>query len=65
MGPMEIRIVLDRVEPPVGRLVVGTDSRRALGSEEDIEIGFTGWLGMLKALYDVTGDPGADPQRGP
>ncbi|HUK67729.1 MAG TPA: hypothetical protein VLW50_03070 [Streptosporangiaceae bacterium] len=62
---MEIRIVLDRVEPPVGRLVVGTDSRRALGGKEDIEIGFTGWLGMLKALYDVTGEPGAGPQRGP
>jgi hypothetical protein len=24
------------------------------------EIGFTGWLGLLRALYEVTAEPGAD-----
>jgi hypothetical protein len=65
MGSVEIRIVLDRVEPPAGRLRVVTDPRRARGSGEDVEIGFTGWLGLLRVLYEVTGGPGAGQLRGP
>jgi len=54
VGVVEIRIVLDRVEPPGGRLrVVSGGPAQRPGGEEDIE--FTGWLGLLRALYDVTG----------
>jgi hypothetical protein len=51
---MEIGIQLDRVDPPAGRLwiVGGGDPDRAG------EIGFTGWLGLLRALYEATGASG-------
>ena len=53
---MEIRIVLDRAEPPAGRLrVVGAPGQ---------EIGFTGWLGLLRALYEVTAEPGEAARPG-
>jgi len=61
MGSMEIRIVLDQVEPPDGRLRVmpgdGPADRPVMAGE----IRFTGWLGLLKALYEVTGaaEPGS------
>jgi len=58
IGLMEIRIVLDRVEPPTGHLrVVPAPGTRS--PETDEEIRFTGWLGLLKALYEVTGMPGS------
>ena len=59
MGPMEIRIVLDQAEPPAGRVrVVPGDGQ--VPPVTAGEIRFTGWLGLLKALYEVTGsaDPG-------
>lgn len=45
---MEVRIVLDQSDPPVGRLgpVSGTN---------DQTVGFTGWLGLLRALSDALG----------
>jgi hypothetical protein len=62
---VEIRIVLDRAEPPAGRLRVvrapGQDPGRRAGQE----IGFTGWLGLLRALYEVTAEPGAGSSPGP
>jgi len=58
MGRMEIRIVLDQVEPPSGRLGAvaqsGQDDRQVAAGE----IQFTGWLGLLRALYEVTGANG-------
>jgi hypothetical protein len=51
---MEIRIILDRVEPPAGRLHVVPDHGRASRKNEEAEIGFAGWLGLLRALYEVT-----------
>jgi len=64
MGQMEIRIILDRAEPPVGRLraVPGPGHCHA-GQVEEIR--FTGWLGLLRALYEVTGGPGAGSVRVP
>jgi hypothetical protein len=60
MGPMEIRIVLDQAEPPAGRLrvVPAAGQNRRPGTAGEIQ--FTGWLGLLRALYEVTGtaDPG-------
>jgi len=61
---VEIRIVLDRAEPPAGRLrVVDPGQAHHPGSEQ--EISFTGWLGLLKALYEVTAEPGDAPHPGP
>ena len=56
MGQMEIRIILDRAEPPAGCLwaVPGPGCGHA---GQDEEIGFTGWLGLLRVLYEVTGGP--------
>ena len=54
MGPVEILVVLDRVEPPGGRLRV-VSPRHADRPAKDKEIRFTGWLGLLRALYEVTG----------
>jgi len=56
---VEIRIVLDRVEPPVGSLRIVRRSRQASDSTQDV--GFTGWLGLLRALYEVTTEPGEEP----
>jgi hypothetical protein len=62
---VEIRIVLDRVEPPVGRLQVVRDPRQAHRPCEERDIGFTGWLGLLRALYEVTAEPDGDSGPGP
>jgi hypothetical protein len=55
MGKVEIRIVLDIVEPPAGRLRVVSDPGQAHHPGGEREISFTGWLGLLRALYQVTG----------
>ena len=62
---MEIRIVLDRAEPPAGRLRVVRDPGHAAGPRAGQEIGFTGWLGLLRALYEVTAEPGEGARPGP
>jgi hypothetical protein len=60
---MEIRISLDRVEPPAGslRLVSGAEPPRPVEGQEGEEVPFTGWLGLLRALYQVVGSPGERP----
>lgn len=65
MGEVEIRIVLDVAEPPVGRVwaVRGAGQAHRPGSEQ--EISFTGWLGLLRALYEVTAVPGPRSYPGP
>jgi hypothetical protein len=65
MGKVEIRLVLDIVEPPAGRLWVlrGPGQARHPGGEQ--EISFTGWLGLLRALYEVTAAPGPHSYLGP
>jgi hypothetical protein len=64
-GGVEIRIVLDRAEPPAGRLRVVRALGQAPGPRADQEIGFSGWLGLLRALYEVTAEPGKGPRPGP
>jgi hypothetical protein len=64
-GGVEIRIVLDRAEPPAGRLRVVRAPGRAPAPRTDQEIGFTGWLGLLRALYEVTAGPGEGARPGP
>ena len=50
MGRVEIRIVLDRVEPRGGRHRGVGGGGRAHHPGNDDEIRFTGWLGLLRAL---------------
>jgi len=50
---VEIRVILDRIDPPAGRLQI--TSSAGLGRDEEPAIPFTGWLGLLRALYLVTG----------
>jgi hypothetical protein len=61
MGEVEIRIVLDIAEPPAGRLWVVRDPGQAHHPGGEQEIGFTGWLGLLRALYEVTAETGDAP----
>ena len=60
MGLVEIRIQMDRVDPPPGRLSVVAGPGRGPGRSAR-EIWFTGWLGLLRALPEATGAPGAGP----
>jgi hypothetical protein len=62
---VEIRIVLDRVEPPAGRLRVVPANGQDPGPSVAKGIGFTGWLGLLRALYEVTAEPGEGARPGP
>jgi hypothetical protein len=64
-GGVEIRIVLDRAEPPAGRLRVVRAAGQAPGPRAGQDIGFTGWLGLLRALYEVTAEPGEAARPGP
>jgi hypothetical protein len=57
-GAVEIRIVLDQAEPPAGRLRVVPGAGQPRPPVTAGEIRFTGWLGLLKALYEVTGAAG-------
>jgi hypothetical protein len=57
-GDMEIRIVLDRVEPPACHLRVVCAAGQDPGPGAGQDIGFAGWLGLLRALYEVTAEPG-------
>ena len=61
---MEIRIVLDRAEPPAGHLRV-VDSGQAHEPHAGQEVGFSGWLGLLRALYEVTAESGDASHPGP
>jgi hypothetical protein len=54
---MEIRIRLDQAEPPAGRLRLVPESGQAPCAQDGEEIGFVGWLGMLRALDEVLGPP--------
>ena len=53
VGGVEIRVVLDRLDPPEGRLQVTSGAGRE--QDEMGEVPFTGWLGLLRALYLATG----------
>lgn len=59
-GAVEIRMVLDQAEPPAGRLRVVPGAGQAHRPVTAGEIRFTGWLELLKALYEVTGAAGPD-----
>ena len=48
---VEIRVVLDGIDPPIGRLQVTSGAGPA--RDEEPEVPFTGWLGLLRALYPM------------
>lgn len=57
---MEIRISLDRIDPPVGTVSPVTRASATAGS--DGRIPFSGWLGLLHALSELIGSPpSSDP----
>ncbi|HEX6527124.1 MAG TPA: hypothetical protein VF070_44990 [Streptosporangiaceae bacterium] len=63
-GLVEIRILMDRVDPPAGRLSIVAAADLGPGRQAE-EICFTGWLGLLRALYEATGSPGGRPGQEP
>lgn len=58
---VEILISLSTIDPPVGHLRVTSGADPAPGHGQDRECRFTGWLGLLRALYEVTGSPSNGP----
>jgi hypothetical protein len=50
---VEIRVMLDSIDLPTGRLRVTSGAGH--GRDEQPDVSFTGWLGLLRALYLVTG----------
>jgi len=64
MRPMEIRVVLVTVEPPAGQVRVMPNRGQADAADDDKEIEFTGWLGLLRVLSEVTARPSGF-SRGP
>lgn len=56
-GRVEILISLDTIDPPAGQLRVASATGSAPERGTDREFRFAGWLGLLRALYDVTGAP--------
>lgn len=52
-GGMQIQITLAAVEPPAGTMRVVSASVPAPSKENQDELAFAGWLGMLRALSDL------------
>src|SRR6516162_7351255 len=57
MRPMEIRVVLVTVEPPAGQVRVMPNRGQADAADDDEEIEFTGWLGLLRVLSEGAARP--------
>jgi len=60
---VEILLILDRIEPPAGWIRVMRGPAGAAERGEGQEVRFVGWLGLLRALYELTGSS-ATGQRG-
>lgn len=50
---VEIRVLPDSIDPPTGCLRMTSAAGHARDEQRDVC--FTGWLGLLRALYLVTG----------
>lgn len=61
--PMEIRILLDGSDPPIGRLCV-VDEEPDSDAQPPREVEFSGWLGLLRALDEVIGSTNRDGPEG-
>jgi hypothetical protein len=62
---VEIRISLDSIDPPAGRVGVLPGPGTGNGPLAGREFRFAGWLGLLRALYEVTGSLASGPPGGP
>ena len=62
---MEILITLDAKEPPAGSVRLGPDNGVASRAGTETMVEFAGWLGLLRALYDVLGTGGEPPSSWP
>lgn len=60
---VEIRIQMDKVDPPAGWLSVIPGAGPEPGRQAPA-VRFSGWLGLLRVLYDATGQSGAGPAPG-
>ncbi len=65
MWDMEIHLVLETTEPPDGILRVLPDGGRTANDGEYGEVRFAGWLGLLGALYNMTGGAAGPPLGDP
>lgn len=62
IGEVEIRIWLDQLDPPAGRLRhVGPGKQHVGDAVEIADAGFTGWLGLLRALDRLIGSRDEPP----
>jgi hypothetical protein len=61
---MQIHITLTQVRPPAGTLRVPAAPGPDGDERSEGEIGFTGWLGMLRALSELIGPPGDQANPG-
>jgi hypothetical protein len=61
---VEVVISLDTVEPPAGCLRLVADPESAGRGPDAMGVDFTGWLGLLRALYEVIGSRGEGPPAG-
>jgi len=59
---VEVRIYCDQTNPPVGQLSRLTDPA-AQGESTTEPIEFSGWLGLLRALYDTLDDTDGDQRK--
>jgi hypothetical protein len=70
-GRVEIRISFDTLDPPAGRLrmLAGRGAAGGPGTGSGLpagqEVRFCGWLGLLRALYEVTGSPASGAPHWP
>lgn len=59
MRRVEIRIIVERLDPPCGRPSVVAEPSQCQHQPDPAVSCFTGWPGLLKALYQLTGGGGA------
>jgi hypothetical protein len=61
---VQIVIRLDTVEPPAGDVRLVADPELPGRGADPATVGFAGWLGLLRAMYEVMGSRGGPPPGG-
>ena len=60
---MKIEISVESMDPPTGRVSCRASGRPVLGGSDD-GVEFSGWLGLLRILDDLIGEPRRPPDAG-